>query len=107
MGLHSAIDEPRKAARATSLLVLVGVINLPIIHYSVEWWNTLHQGATIKVTSSGVETSMSEIMLWSMLIMTFACWFYTIAVVLVRVRSIILEREKDTAWVKELFLEGK
>lgn len=106
MALNSAIDDPRRAARASGLLAIVGIINLPIIYYSVQWWNTLHQGATIKVTSSGVETSMSEIMLWSMLIMTVACWFYTIAVVLVRVRSIILEREKDTVWVKELF-EGE
>ena len=108
MALNSAIDDPRRASRASGLLAIVGVINLPIIYYSVQWWNTLHQGATIKVTKSGVESSMSEIMLWAMLIMTFACWFYTIAVVLTRVRSIILERESNSAWVKEMLeQEGK
>ena len=109
MALNSAIDDPRRASRASGLLAIVGVINLPIIYYSVQWWNTLHQGATIKMTKSGVESSMSEIMLWAMLIMTFACWFYTIAVVLTRVRSIILERESNSVWVKEMLEqeEGK
>ncbi len=107
MALNSAIDDPRRAARASGLLAIVGLVNLPIIYYSVQWWNTLHQGATIKISTSGVETSMSEIMLWSMLVMTFACWFYAIAVVMVRVRSIILEREKDSNWVKEMFQERK
>ncbi len=108
MALESAIDDPRRAARASGLLALVGVINVPIIYYSVQWWNTLHQGASIKISESGgVETSMTEIMLWTLLIMTFACWSYTIAVALTRVRSIILERESNNVWVKEMLERGE
>ncbi len=107
MALESAIDDPRRAARASGLLALVGVVNIPIIYYSVQWWNTLHQGSSIKVVKGGVEASMSEIMIWTLLVMTFACWFYTIAVALNRVRSIILERESDSMWVKALLQGAK
>ena len=99
MALEAAIDDPRRAARASGLLALVGVVNLPIIYFSVQWWNTLHQGATIRI---GQESTMTEIMLYSMLVMTFACWFYTIAVAMTRVRSIILEREQRSAWVTKM-----
>lgn len=107
MALESAIDDPRRAARASGLLALVGVVNVPIIYYSVQWWNTLHQGSSIKVVSGGIETSMSEIMVWTLLVMTFACWFYAVAVSLSRVRSTILERESGTAWVKTLLTGDK
>ena len=99
MALESAIDDPRRAARASGLLALVGVVNLPIIYFSVQWWNTLHQGSTIKFSE---ESSMTDIMLYTLLVMTFACWFYTIAVALTRVRSIILERERQSAWVAKM-----
>ena len=99
IALQSSIDNPRRADRAGAILVLVGVVNIPIIYYSVEWWNTLHQGASVRVSES---SSMAPIMLRTMLIMTLACWAYTLAVSLFRVRSIILEREKDTNWVREL-----
>ena len=107
MALESAIDDPRRAARAGGLLALVGVINVPIIYYSVQWWNTLHQGASIKLGGSGMQASMTEIMLWTLLIMSFACWLYAIAVVLTRVRRIILERESNTAWVKDMLQRGE
>jgi heme exporter protein C len=99
MALQAAIDDPRRADRAGAILALVGVVNVPIIYYSVEWWNTLHQGASVSVGSG---SSMGEIMLITMLIMTFAFWAYVIAAVLTRVRCIILERERDTTWVSEL-----
>jgi len=99
IALHSSIDDKRRADRATAILVLVGVVNIPIIYYSVKWWNTLHQGASVSVKSG---SSMASIMLISMLIMAFAFWAYTIAISLARVRSIILERERDTQWVSEL-----
>ncbi len=107
MALNSAIDDARRAARASGVLAIVGIINLPIIYYSVQWWNTLHQGATIKFSTQGVQSEMSEIMLYSMLVMTFACWFYTIAVVMTRVRRIILEREGNSTWVKEMLQEER
>jgi len=103
MALESAIDDPRRAARACGLLALVGVINVPIIYYSVQWWNTLHQGSSIKMNEGGgLDASMTDIMLWTLLIMTVAFWFYTIAVALTRVQRIILERESNTAWVKQM-----
>jgi heme exporter protein C len=99
ISLQSAIDDPRRAARASGLLAIVGVINLPVIYYSVKWWNTLHQGASVSPTMA---PKMVAIMLNTMLIMTIAFWMYTIAVVLMRVRRMILERERQTTWVKEL-----
>lgn len=99
IALHSSIDDKRRADRATAILVLVGVINIPIIYYSVKWWNTLHQGASVSVKSG---SSMASIMLISMLIMALAFWAYTIAISLARVRSIILDRERDTQWVSQL-----
>ena len=99
MALHAAIDEPRRADRASGLLALVGVVNVPIIYFSVKWWNTLHQGASVSLTAS---PKMAQTMLAAMLIMAFAAWFYTIAVALHRVRSIILEREAHTEWVRSI-----
>jgi heme exporter protein C len=90
IALQAAIDDPRRAERAGALLAIVGVVNIPIIHYSVVWWNTLHQGASVSVTRGA---SMQSQMLTAMLIMTLAFWMYAIAVSLVRVRCIIRERE--------------
>jgi len=99
IALRSAIDDPRRADRASALLALVGVVNVPIIYFSVKWWNTLHQGASVSMTAA---PKMAQTMLVTMLIMAFAAWFYTIAVALHRVRSIILEREAHTDWVRAL-----
>jgi heme exporter protein C len=99
IALQSAIDDPRRADRAGAILALVGVVNVPIIYYSVKWWNTLHQGASVSVTEG---SSMGETMLITMLIMTFGFWAYAIATAMGRVRCVILERERDTTWVGEL-----
>jgi len=99
MALRSAIDDPRRASRASGLLALVGVINVPIIYFSVKWWNTLHQGASVSLTSA---PSMAATMFAAMIVMTFAFWAYAIAVALYRVRLIILERERHARWVVEL-----
>ncbi len=103
MALQAAIDDPRRSDRAGALLNLVGVINVPIIYFSVKWWNTLHQGSSVSLTRA---PSMAHIMLWGMLIMALAAWMYAIAVALVRARSMILERERQTDWVRAL-LEAK
>jgi heme exporter protein C len=95
MALRQAIDDPRRADRASALLALVGVVNLPIIYFSVKWWNTLHQGASVSLTAA---PRMATIMLTAMLVMSFAAWFYAIAVTLTRVRAIILERERRAGW---------
>ena len=97
IALQAAIDEPRRADKAGAILALVGVVNVPIIYFSVKWWNTLHQGASISMTKA---PSMAMTMLWGMLIMALACWMYSIAVALMRVRAIILERERHSDWVK-------
>jgi heme exporter protein C len=98
IALHSSIDDPRRADRASALLAIVGSVNVPIIYFSVQWWNTLHQGSTIKFTGTSMHVAMQQAM-WTMLL---ACWLYAVAVVLWRVRSIILERERSTQWVSEL-----
>ena len=95
--LIAAIEDTQRADAAGALLALVGAVNVPIIYFSVKWWNTLHQGASVSLTRA---PSMASTMLWGMLIMVVAFWMYTIAVALVRVRSIILERERHTEWVK-------
>jgi len=98
IALQASIDDPRRADRASALLAIVGSVNVPIIYYSVQWWNTLHQGSTIKFSGSSMHIAMQQ----SMFTILVACWLYTIAIALARVRSIILERESGTQWVKEL-----
>jgi len=98
IALHASIDEPRRADRAAALLAIVGSVNVPIIYFSVKWWNTLHQGSTIKFSGTSMQITMQH----TLLAMTLACWLYAIAVVLARVRSIILERERKTDWISEL-----
>ncbi len=99
MALRNAIDDPRRADRACAVLTIVGTVNIPIIYFSVQWWNTLHQGASVSLTAA---PKMASIMLTGMLVMSFAAWFYAIAVVLWRVQAVILERERGAAWVAEL-----
>jgi heme exporter protein C len=99
MALQAASDDPRRADRAGAIVALVGVVNVPIIYFSVKWWNTLHQGSTINLTRA---PSMATVMLVGMLLMVFAFWAYSIAAALYRVRAIILEREKDNDWVLRL-----
>jgi heme exporter protein C len=104
IALVEAIDDIRRADQAGALLAVVGAVNVPIIYFSVKWWNTLHQGATISMTAA---PKMASIMLNGMLLMTFACWAYAFAVVFVRVRAIIVERERGTAWVSEMLAGQK
>jgi len=97
ISLQSSIDDPRRADRAGAVLALVGLVNVPIIYFSVQWWNTLHQGATLTTKSF----KMAPSMLAAMLVMLAACWLYSIAIVLARVRCIILEREREAPWLAE------
>ena len=99
MALRHAIDDARRADRASAVLALVGVVNVPIIYFSVKWWNTLHQGASVSLTRA---PSMAATMLVGMLIMALAAWMYAIAASLYRVRSIILEREAHADWVRQM-----
>ncbi len=99
ISLQAAIDDVRRADRAGALVAIVGVINVPIIYYSVQWWNTLHQGATLRLLG---KPSMDQSMLLPMLIVLAACWLYSVAVVLQRLRCIILEREQQAAVAAEV-----
>jgi heme exporter protein C len=103
MALVAAIDDPRRGDQAGALLAVVGAVNVPIIYFSVKWWNTLHQGATISMTAA---PKMASTMLTAMLIMTFAFWAYAFAVVFMRTRAIVLEREAHTEWVGALANKG-
>ena len=99
IALRAAIDDPRRGDRACAVLSLVGVVNVPIIYFSVQWWNTLHQGSSISLTAA---PTMAMTMLAAMLVMTFALWFYCIGVVLWRVEAIIVEREDGAGWLGRL-----
>ena len=103
MALRHAINDPRRADRASAVLALVGALNVPIIYFSVRWWNTLHQGASVSLTSA---PTMARVMLAGMLIMALAAWCYSIAVALARVQAIILERERAKGWVGDLVGES-
>jgi heme exporter protein C len=97
MALTSAIEDPKKGDRAGALIAIVGSVNVPIIYFSVKWWNTLHQGSSITL---GQAPSMAKLMLWAMLLMALSFWAYTLAVVLYRVRVMILMRERESHWLR-------
>jgi len=103
IALTEAIDDPRRAANAGALLALVGAVNVPIIYFSVRWWNTLHQGSSISMTAA---PKMASTMLTAMLLMTVCFWAYSFAVVFTRARAIVLEQESDTDWVRALVSAG-
>ncbi len=96
LALVEAIDDTRRADRAGALLAVVGSVNVPIIYFSVKWWNTLHQGASITLTSA---PTMARSMLLAMLLMTFAFWAYAFAVVFKRTQAIVAERERHARWM--------
>ena len=97
LSLHAAIEDANRADRAAGLLALVGVVNVPIIYFSVKWWNTLHQGASVSLSKA---PSIAAPMLLGMLVMALAFWMYCFAVTLMRARSIILERERHAQWAR-------
>ncbi len=104
IGLRRAIEEPRKAARAACLLILVGVVNLPIIRYSVVWWNTLHQGPSIRLMGpSTIDASM----LPPLLLMMAATHFYFGWALLARTRVALLEQESGKDWVRGEIAPGE
>jgi heme exporter protein C len=99
IALTEAIDDPRRSANAGALLALVGAVNIPIIYFSVRWWNTLHQGSTISMSTA---PKMVATMLTAMLLMTLSFWAYSFAVAFTRARAIVLEQESDAEWVRAL-----
>jgi heme exporter protein C len=103
MALQASIDDARRADKAGAVLAIVGAVNVPIIYFSVKWWNTLHQGASVSFTKA---PSMAATMFAGMIVMALGFWFYSIAVSLARVRCIMLERERRSDWAAEASLQG-
>jgi len=103
IGLFNAIEDRRRAARAASLLALVGIVNLPIVHYSVVWWNTLHQGSTVNLFG---KSHISAEMLWPLLLMALATHLYFFASLLGRARVGLLAVEGGKEWARELVSEN-
>jgi len=103
IALNAAIEDKRTAARASGILAIVGVVNVPIIHYSVEWWYTLHQGSTV-LRADGPAMPMD--MLIPLLIMALAFKLYYFTVLLMRARCEVLERERNATWVTELVTQA-
>lgn len=99
IAIYSSIEDKRVAAKAASMLSIVGVINIPIIHYSVTWWNSLHQ-PNMEIISD--KPSMDPSMLYPLLIMAIAFKVYFVWVLFMRIRNEIISRERATKWVKEL-----
>ena len=99
MSLQAAINDKRRSDRASAVLAIVGVINVPIIYFSVKWWNTLHQGSSLNLTKS---STMAPIMLKAMLIMMIAFWLYSVAVILTRTCRETEDRERSAAWLQEI-----
>ena len=103
IGLYGAIDDKRTASKAVAILALVGVVNIPIIHYSVEWWNTLHQGPTVaKVGKPSIHLSM----LTPLLLMALAFKVYYVIALIFQARVELLQRERNSQWVKMKAIEG-
>ncbi len=103
MALDNAIEDRRTGARAAAVLTLIGVVNIPIIHYSVEWWSTLHQGPTVSKLD---RPSIHIDMLIPLLVMAFAFTTFYFAAALARVRGGILAYDRNTNWVRDLVGRG-
>jgi heme exporter protein C len=99
MALQSAIEDVRRADRAGAIFANVSAANVPIIYFSVKWWNTLHQGASISINQA---PSMAITMVTGMLILALAFWAYSISTSMTRLLCIIDEREREAAWIIEL-----
>lgn len=99
LGLYAAIEDRRAAARAAGFLALIGVVNLPIVHFSVTWWNTLHQGSTIRLLG---ESTMDATMLPPLLAMALGTKLWFIGSLLSRTRAQLVEADVNKDWVKRL-----
>jgi heme exporter protein C len=101
IALVASIDDMVRGDKAGALLAIVGAVNVPIIYFSVRWWNTLHQGATISMTAA---PKMAHTMLTAMMLMTFAFWAYSFAVVFTRAQAMALERDRGADWARQTAL---
>ncbi|MGN6655382.1 MAG: heme ABC transporter permease [Rhodanobacter sp.] len=99
IGLYHAFEDRRQGARAAGFLAIIGVINVPIVHFSVNWWNTLHQGSTVNVFG---QSKMAWDMLWPLLTMTLATKFYYVTSLFRRARTDLLDMEGGKDWVRRI-----
>ncbi|MBM4215049.1 MAG: heme ABC transporter permease [Gammaproteobacteria bacterium] len=99
MGLRAGIDDLGRADKASAVLAIVGVVNIPIIRYSVEWWNSIHQAPSVMKMD---RPSMPFDMLAPLLMMLLGFTLYFAAVMLVRLRAEILRRERTASWIREV-----
>ncbi|HEX5305845.1 MAG TPA: heme ABC transporter permease [Dyella sp.] len=99
MGLYHAFEDRRQGARAAAFLALIGIINVPIVHFSVNWWNTLHQGSTVRLFGP---STMSSSMIWPLLTMMVATKCYYFASLFSRVRTDLLALEGGKDWVRQI-----
>lgn len=99
ISLREAYDDLNKADRASAVLALVGVVNLPIIHYSVVWWSSIHQGPTIKKLDA---PSITWDMAWPLFAMIIGFTLFFVAVLLERVRAEVLRRERNARWIADV-----
>jgi heme exporter protein C len=102
IALNQAIEDPRAAARACGLLAIVGVVNVPVVHYSVDWWNSLHQGSTILKMG---QPTMSADMARPLYAMLLGTALFAGQVLMRRVQNQLLLRERATTWVKDIAKE--
>jgi heme exporter protein C len=102
LALQISIDDPQRADRACAVLALLGALNLPIMYFSVRWWNTLHQGATIRASGASIDPTM----LTALLLCCIAAWAWATAATLQRVQLLIAEREAHTRWLSEMQAES-
>ena len=102
IALRAAVPDNNKADKLSSILILIGAINIPIIHFSVEWWTSLHQGSTLlKSGGPAIATSM----LYPLLAMIFGLTIYFGGLLLIRVKAEVLRREKNARWIKDIILK--
>lgn len=99
MALRASFDDVQRADRASAILAIVGVVNVPIVKYSVVWWNSLHQGPSLSITA---KSSIDDSMVWPLLVLMLAFVLYFGAVLCTRVRGEILYRERNAAWLREM-----
>jgi heme exporter protein C len=99
IGLYHAFEDRRQGARAAAFLALIGIVNVPIVHFSVNWWNTLHQGSTVRLMGP---SHIDARMLWPLLTMMLATKLYYVASLFARVRTDLLDMESGKDWVRAL-----
>lgn len=99
MALRAAIDDPSRADRASALLAVVGIVNVPIIRFSVDWWNSIHQAPSVMKLG---RPTMPVDMLVPLLLMLLGFTLYFIAVLMIRLRAEVLRRERQASWLREV-----